>query len=222
LKTVNPEAYFARVFRRVRGRGMSEETDSLVDGVPESLTVLFLDLKDSTAYALNTPPGVVMMTLNRMMAEMVSVLRAFDGRMSNFRGDGFLALFRGNDDAFRAVSAGLALCRKIEEFNEPRVILGMKKFEARIGISTGAAVLGNVGTYDMMAYTAIGTTVNLGARLEGVAFPGIPCISPNTYRDVHKKFVYHSKSPRKIKPKGLEELGKMEVWDVVGPSDRKP
>ena len=83
-------------------------------------------------------------------------------------------------------------------------------------------MIGNVGTYDMMAYTALGTTVNLGARLEGEAIPGLPCISPNTYKDVLGKFAYRSNPPRKITPKGLEELGEMEVWDVVGPSVGKP
>ncbi len=195
LKGVNPEAYFARVFRRVRGRGMPEETDSLMSGVSEPLSVLFLDLKGSTAYALDTPPEVVMMTLNRMMTEMVATLRQHDALMSSFRGDGFLAIFRGQNHSNRAVLAGLDLCQRVEEFNEPRVVLDLKPFAARVGISTGAAVLGNVGTYDLMDFTAIGTTVNLGARLEGEATPGFPCISRKTYEEVRGRFRYREGCP---------------------------
>lgn len=218
LKVINPEAYHHRIFHRVRGRGMPEETDSLVTGTDEPLTVLFLDLKGSTAYALNAPPAVVMMTLNQMMTEMVETLREHDALISSFRGDGFLAIFRGNHHAKRAVSAGIDLCRRVEEFNIPRVTLGLPPFAARIGISTGAAVLGNVGTYDLLAFTAIGTTVNLGARLESEGIPGFPCISQKTYEDVLGQFVYREDSPRRVIPKGLEELGPLLVWDVVGKS----
>jgi class 3 adenylate cyclase len=215
LKGVNAEAYFARVFRRVRGRGMPEETDSLMSGVSEPLSVLFLDLKGSTAYALDTPPEVVMMTLNRMMIEMVATLRRHDALLSGFRGDGFLALFRGPNHATRAVLAGLDLCRRVEEFNEPRVVLGLIPFQVRVGISTGGAVLGNVGTYDLMDFTAIGTTVNLGARLESEATPGFPCISRKTYEEVRGRFRYREGCPRTVIPKGLEDLGEQHVWDVI-------
>jgi adenylate cyclase len=195
---------------------MPPDTDSLVSGISEPLSALFLDLKGSTAYALGTPPEVVMMTLNRMMAAMQATLRHHDALVSVFRGDGFLALFRGQDHAARAVAAGLELCRRVEEFNGPREILGLKPFAARVGISTGAAVLGNVGTYDLMSYTAIGTTVNLGARIEAEGIPGFPCISRKTYEDVRGRFRYRESQPRRITPKGLEELGEQEVWDVVG------
>ncbi len=104
LKVVNGDAYSARIFRRVRGRGMPEETDSLIAGTTEPLTVLFLDLKGSTSYALDNPPEVVMMTLNQMMSDMVATLRRHDALVSVFRGDGFMAMFRGHHHAARAPS----------------------------------------------------------------------------------------------------------------------
>ncbi len=216
LRSVNAEAHCARVFRRVRGRAMPEDTDSLISGTTEPLSVLFLDLKGSTSYALDTPPEVVMITLNQMMANAVATLRKHDALVSAFRGDGFMAMFRGQQHALRAVSAALDLCGNIEEHNEPRVILGLQPFAIRIGISTGDAVLGNMGTYDLMDYTAIGTTVNLGARLESLAEPGFPCISSRTHDDVRGRFRYRAGSPRLVIPKGLEELGELPVWDVAG------
>jgi class 3 adenylate cyclase/Tfp pilus assembly protein PilF len=216
LKAVNAEAFLTRVFRRARGRGIPDETDSLISGINEPLTVIFLDIKGSTSYALETPPEVVMMSFNQMMANAVGVLRQHDARINEFRGDGFMAMFRGQYHAMRAVSAALDLCRLNGEYNEPRIILGLKPFAIRIGISTGDAVLGNVGTYDLMDYTALGTTTNLGARLESVADPGIPCISQRTYNEVRGRFRYRDGSPRVIVAKGLEELGEQQVWDVVG------
>ena len=225
LKVIDPEAYYSHVFHRVRGRGMPEPTYSLIDGTSEPVTVLFLDLKDSTSYGLANPPEVVMMTLNQMLADMVAVLRTHDALVSGFRGDGFMAIFRGSWHAFRAVSAGVELSRQMAGFNEPREVLGLKPFAIRIGISTGAAVLGNVGTYDLMDYTAIGTTANLGARLESVARPGWPCISLLTHNDVLSRFRYSPESPRTVAVlKGLEDLGPQQVWDVdPGPeSDQGP
>ena len=195
---------------------MPDETDSLISGTTETLSVLFLDIQGSTSYALDTPPEVVMMTLNQMMANVTSTLRTYDARVSVYRGDGFMAMFRGQYHAMRAVSAALEICRVMEDYNEPRVILGLRPFAIRIGISTGDAVLGNVGTYDLMDYTAIGTTVNLGARLEGLAEPGFPCISRRTYDEVRGRFRYRECSPRLIVPKGLEDLGEQPVWDVAG------
>ena len=159
-----------------------------------------------------------MITLNQMMADAVATLRKHDALVSAFRGDGFMAIFRGQQHAARAVSAALDLCHDTEEYNEPRLILGLPPFAIRVGVSTGEAVLGNMGTYDLMDYTAIGTTVNLGARLEGSAEPGFPCISRRTYDEVRGRFLYRTDRPRSILLKGLEELGEQPVWDVTGPA----
>jgi class 3 adenylate cyclase/Tfp pilus assembly protein PilF len=213
LKEIDPEAYYVHVFHRVRGRYAPQDTDSLISGVSEPLTVLFLDLKGSTDYALTVPSEVVMMTLNQMMADMTAVLRRYDALVSGFRGDGFMAIFRGQNHATRAVEVALELFQELEDFNEPRGILGLKSFEVRIGISTGGAVLGNVGTYDLMDYTAIGTTANLGARLESAAEPGYPCISRQTHFEVGNRFLYREGNPRELTLKGI---GPQQLWDVIG------
>jgi class 3 adenylate cyclase len=83
-------------------------------------------------------------------------------------------------------------------------------------------VLGNVGTYDLMSFTAIGTTVNLGARLEAEATPGSPCISRKTYEEVRGRFRYAEGCLRMVKLKELEELGEQPVWDVVGKAPETP
>jgi class 3 adenylate cyclase/uncharacterized protein HemY len=213
LHAVDPEGYCAHIYQRVRGRGVTEDTTSLITGTREPMTVLYLDLKGSTDYALGRDPEEVMMTLNQMMADLVAVLRKHEAQVSTFRGDGFLALLRGTDHAVRAVAAGLDLFQAIEEFNEPRAVLDLPLLTARIGISTGEVFLGNVGTYDKMDYTAIGTTANLGARLESVAEPGLPCISWQTHELVRDRFVYKDGSPRTLDLKGL---GDQQMWDVVG------
>jgi class 3 adenylate cyclase len=218
LKEVDSEAYRSHVFHRVRGRCAPPETYSLIGGVSEPLTVLFLDVKESTNYALGVAPETVMMTLNQMMANMAAVLRAYGAMISGFRGDGFMAVFRGQNHSTRAVEVALDVFQELKDFNEPRMILGLKPLEVRIGISTGGAILGNVGTYDLMEFTAIGTTVNLGVRLETAAEPGYPCISQQTHFEVGERFVYRQGNPRTVALKGI---GTQQVWDVDGRATAK-
>ena len=182
LEDVNAEAHFARVFRRARGRGMPDETDSLISGTTETLSVLFLDIQGSTSYALDTPPEVVMMTLNQMMANVTSTLRA--ARCEGQR----LPRRRLHGDVPRPVSRDAGRLRGAGHLPRDRglqraaPILGLRPFAIRIGISTGDAVLGNVGTYDLMDYTAIGTTVNLGRTPGKPGRAGLPLHQPADLR----------------------------------------
>jgi class 3 adenylate cyclase len=213
LQAVDHSVHAAHLYQRVRGRAVREDATSLIEGRREPLTVLYLDLKGSTEYALESDAEEVMLTINQMMADFAAVLRRHDAQVSAFRGDGFLALVRGQGHAFRAVAAGLDLDEALAAFNRPRRALGLPLFTARIGISTGEVFLGNVGTYDKMDYTALGTPANLGARLEGIAEPGYPCISRQTYEAVRGRARYREGSPRTVSLKGL---GEQQVWDVAG------
>lgn len=230
LRQVSPQKYYEHVFRRVRGRGMPIETFSLTRPAKRDihLTVLFLDLKGSTEYGLKTDPETILTTLNQMMADMAKILRKQDAVISGFRGDGFMAMFWDAGHAYRAVEAAVSIREQMDAFNAPRRILKLPPFAIRIGISTGPAVLGNMGTYDMMDYTAIGETVNMGARLEAAAIDdasiapddeprsSYPCISPTTHKHVNEHFIYSKNSPRTVELKGF---GPHQVWDVIG---RKP
>lgn len=217
LKVVDPAAQCARAYRRVRGRAVTEDPVSLIDGVRETATVLFLDLQGSTELSRFRDPGEMMMTLNQMMAELTTVLRRHEAQVVAFRGDGFMALLRGPGDAARGVSAALDLLGAMKVFNEPRAVLGLPPFVARIGVNTGDVFLGNVGTYDKMDFTAVGNTANLGARLEGQAEPDMPCIGHGTYEKVQNQFRFSDRSPRTELLKGL---GATPMWDVVGRAER--
>jgi class 3 adenylate cyclase len=213
LKAVSPQVYAQYVFQRVRGRGVPADTSSLLKGQRVPGTVLYLDLKGSSLYTKETDPVVVQATLNQMLAILIPVLRRHDGVVSGFRGDGFLALFLGQGHATAAVSAGLDLFAELKRFNEPRALLGLPEFVARVGIATGEVSLGNVGTYDKMDYTVIGNAANLGARLEAEAKPGWPCIAPATRQDVGDRFTYQDPPGRSV---DLKSFGPQRVWDVTG------
>jgi class 3 adenylate cyclase len=229
LKALDELEYYRHIFQRARGRDVTAGTESLFSGKAETLTVLFLDVQGSTEYARDLEPEDVMMTMNVMNAHFVDVLRKYQVSVSAYRGDGFMALARDRDHAWRAVKAALEMVQALNEFNwpptlireyeDPHAAAEMKPLRIRIGIATGEAFVGNVGTYDKMDYTALGTTCNLGARLEADADPLIPRISQATYERVRNQFFFSSESPRTVKAKGLEDRA-VQAWDVLGSKDR--
>lgn len=208
-----PAVYWAHLYQRVRGRSVVDGATALIEGTRETATVLYFDLQGSTDFCHGRDPEEVMMTINQMMHDTAQVLRRHQAQSVGSRGDGFLALVRGPNHAQRAVDAALELITVMDEFNEPRRVLGIPVFSCRVGISSGEVLLGNVGSYDKMDYSGVGTMMNLGARVEAKALAGVPCISENTYRLVSKQFRFTPESPRKIEAKGL---GEQSVWDVVG------
>ncbi|MCE9606440.1 MAG: adenylate/guanylate cyclase domain-containing protein [Planctomycetia bacterium] len=219
LRQSLPAAYWAHLYQRVRGREIVDGATALIEGARETATVLYFDLQGSTDFAHGRDPEEVMMTINQMMHDTAQVLRRYRAQSVGSRGDGFLALVRGPDHARRAVDAGLELLAVMEEFNEPRRVLHIPQFSCRIGISSGEVLLGNVGSYDKMDYSGVGTMMNLGARIEAKAEVGMPCISQNTFQLVSKQFRFAPGSPRKIEAKGL---GEQAVWDVVGRVEATP
>ena len=224
LKEVDALEYYRRIFQRARGRNVEVGTDSLFSGKAEMLTVLFLDVQGSTEFGKAVEPEDVMITMNQMTAEFVGILERYTVSISGYRGDGFMALVRDRNHARRAVAAGLEMIQAMEEFNAPRELIQeyedpleaaeMKPLVVRIGIATGEVFLGNVGTYDKMDFTALGTTANLAARLEAEAEPQMPCISQATYEKIRNEFVFSKASGRSVRLKGFEDTN-IRVWDVV-------
>jgi len=214
LRQVDEAAYCRHIYHRARGRGIHEDTVSLLLGDRDTETVLFLDLQGSTEFVRGTDPEIVMVTLNQMMADLAGVLQRHGVHVTAYLGDGFMALIRGGNHARRGVTAALDLTAALREFNRPRAVLTQPLLHARLGLSTGEVFVGNVGTYDKMDFTALGATVNLAARLQTEAEPGQPCISHETHEHVADHFVFREGNPRSVKLKGI---GQRQVWDVVGP-----
>ena len=116
------------------------------------------------------------------------------------------------------MSAALDLVSALEEFNRPRELLGLTQFHVRIGIASGQLLLGNVGTYRKMDFTAIGATVNLAGALRNEAEVGVPCISRGTFDLARDRFAYRRTAPRSVT---LAGFGSVEVWDVAGRNEGK-
>ncbi|OMC29861.1 adenylate/guanylate cyclase domain-containing protein [Mycobacterium colombiense] len=149
-------------------------------GAIAEITVLMADLHGFTAFTEATSPAQVVDMLNAYYGAVVPVILEAGGTVLPFAGDAVVAIWnapvRQPDHVLRAARAGLALHAVVEEsaaghHDWPRF---------RVGINTGPALVGNVGALQVRNFTAIGDTMNLAARLQGLARPGQVVIGPNT------------------------------------------
>ncbi len=176
--------------------------------------MLFLELRDFGGYAQAEDANLVMVTLNQVFAALAQVLERHEIGVNQYRGDGFMALVRGDDHARRAVAAALDMLDALQAFNRPRRVLKLPLLDAQIGIATGDVHLGNVGTHRKVDFTAVGPATNHAARLQAEALPGAVCISEATYARIHGQYAVADESGRLVT---LQGIGETRVWDVVQP-----
>ncbi|HUS80412.1 MAG TPA: adenylate/guanylate cyclase domain-containing protein [Armatimonadota bacterium] len=169
---------------RVRGTLARFVPDSIVDRVVDAepgallrgqrrvVSVLFADLRGFTAASAQMPPEQAVELLNRFFLFVQEVIFEFEGTLDKYIGDGLMAFFNAPvdqpDHALRAVQTAVHMQRRIDANRGEWEFLGMPDLAAGVGISTGPAVIGYVGTGQRMQYTAIGDDVNLAARLEAL------------------------------------------------------
>jgi class 3 adenylate cyclase len=148
----------------------------------QDLTVLSVDIRDFTSLAERLDPEDCLNILNEYFAIAVEVVSEFGGEVDKFQGDGFMAVFTGSTDGEsherRAVKCALhlrdvALRMNLPELAGERIPLGM-------GINTGVAALGNVGSKKRSDYTVIGDVVNVAHYLQYISGPDQIVVSVNT------------------------------------------
>lgn len=142
-------------------------------GYEQKLTVMFIDLRDFTARSSVCLPQESVALLNRFFTVMVKIVEQQNGGMVNkFLGDGFMALFGvGEPDvnhAWQAVRAGQEMLESLTIINQQITQEGQLSLAMGIGIHTGVAVVGSIGSPERLEYTAIGDTVNIASRVESL------------------------------------------------------
>jgi adenylate cyclase len=162
-----------------------ENPDSFkLGGVNQTLTVLFADIRGFTRLSEHAPPERVVQLLNNYFTAMSDVIFAHGGTLDKYIGDGLMALFGAPtatpNDACNAVAAASAMQRQIEVINEHLRGEGLSEIAIGIGLHTGVATVGYIGSERRSEYTAIGDTVNLAARLEQNAHAGQILLSDAT------------------------------------------
>ena len=134
------------------------------------ITVLFSDIREFTQMSENMSPEDVAKLLNEYFGKMVDVVLRHHGIIDKFIGDGLMALFgAAHEDAFQeqhAVRAALEMQQELSELSEKWSREGRPPMRIGVGINSGTAIVGNLGSAQRLEYTAIGDTVNLASRLE--------------------------------------------------------
>lgn len=141
-------------------------------GSLQEITVLFSDIRAFTTYSENHTPEETVNILKEYLTAMVNVIVENKGILDKFVGDEIMALFGTPvtlpNHALSACKVALQMRARLSELQQKWESEGKASFEIGIGINTGQAVVGNLGSEQIFDYTAIGDTINLGARLESI------------------------------------------------------
>ncbi len=187
-------------------------------GVPEvkEVSILFADIVGFTTMSEKMSPSQVALVLNDYLSRMTEVIFKYEGTLDKYIGDAIMAVFGAPldmpDHAFRAIKTALEMQERLAEFNADHK--EGPHLRIRIGINSGKAVAGEIGSVNKKEYTVLGDTVNIASRLESsVAKPGMLVIGENTHRMVAGQFECRSLGSFTLKGKERE----VGVFEVVGP-----
>ena len=202
--------------RSAFGRYVSPEVAKELLESPEGLrfggekrvvTVLMSDLRGYTQFAEHGDPAEVMNVLNGYLARMTDIVIEHGGTINEFIGDAVFAVFGAPlahaDHAERAAACALGMQRAMADVNRQHAAARLPRFEMGIGVNTGEAVVGNIGSEQRAKYAVVGSAVNIAARVEGATVGGQVFITAATYEEIRD--LADVAEPVSFQMKGLSE-----------------
>lgn len=193
-------------------------------GESRRITIFFSDVAGfSTISEKLTPPELVAL-LNEYLSEMTDIIISHGGTIDKYEGDAIMAFYGAPhpypDHEIRACMAGIDMKRRLRELQEHWRDVGQHELFVRMGMNTGEAVVGNMGSRMRMDYTAMGDSVNLASRLEGANkhYGTTAMISENTYRNA--KDVIDVRRLDTIRVVGKTEP--ILIYELMGKKDSMP
>jgi len=202
------QASFEAYFPRRLVRRLAEEPDRIaVGGKRRELTILFSDIRGFTSRSTEIEPDALQALLNRYFEAMTGEVFKQGGTVDKFIGDGLMVFFgdpeEQPDHPARAVRSAVGMLARLAELNTELAGEGIEPIQIRIGIHTGPVIVGNMGSPRRLAYTVLGSAVNLAARLEGLAPVDGILISSDTAAKIDSEFELAEHPP--VEAKGFAD-----------------
>lgn len=195
--------------------------DPGLSGVEEEITVMFVDMRSWTARASSSPPAEIVEIMNDFFRVSVrAVEEEHRGMVNKYLGDGFMAMFGAGDSASShacdAVSAGCEILCAVKGLNDELAAKGRAPIQIGIGIHSGPAIVGSVGSPQRLEFTAIGNTVNVASRMQGLTKSvGRPLLVTTAVRDrAGDSFTFEELPPQEVR--GIE--GRVTIFAVMLPT----
>jgi adenylate cyclase len=212
-------ASFSRYLPRTLVRQFIETgADPVPGGVRREITLLFSDVENFTPLAEHLAPEDLMQAMSEYFQAVGQAILDSGGTIDKFIGDAVMAFwnapYESSDHVEQACLAALRVARASEALNARRAAAGLPLLRTRVGVHTGTAVVGNLGSADRMDYTALGANVNLASRLEGLnKFYATRILTSHSVRDrTRQEFLFRSVDV--VVPKGTSDP--VAVFELVG------
>jgi adenylate cyclase len=187
-------------------------------GEQREVTVLFSDLEGFTTLSEQLTPAQLSTHVGEYFTEMLDVLLPQHGTLDKLIGDSIMMYFGAplpdSQHALHACRGALAMQRRMAALNDRWSLRSLPQLRTRIGINTGVAVAGNMGTASIFNYTILGDCVNLASRLEGVNkhYGTLTIVGEDTWKVVHTSF--EGRELDWIRVKG--RAGPVAIYELVG------
>jgi len=193
-----------------------------IEGERKQVAVMFCDMEGYTALTEKVGSEQMYSIMDEVYEILIHKVHDYEGTVNELTGDGIMALFGApialEDAPQRAVRSALAIHQEINKFsNRIKQEKGIPTFKMRIGIHTGPVIVGTLGNDLRVEFKAVGDTVNLASRMEGLADPGTTYVSEETFKLTEGFFRFEALGEKRVK--GKEEP--VRVYQVIAPSTRR-
>jgi len=215
---------FAKI-QRYLPTGLAEKILSQrdkIEGERKQVTVMFCDMAGFTPLVEKLGPEEAYSMMDRVYEILIHKVHDYEGTVNELTGDGIMALFGApialEDAPQRAIRSALSIHREITRFTDTiGDKAGTPRIKMRIGINTGPVVVGTLGNDLRVEFKAVGDTVNLASRMEGLAEPGTTYVTKDTFKLAEGFFRFEALGEKEVKGKDKP----LKVYRVIAPSSRR-
>jgi class 3 adenylate cyclase/tetratricopeptide (TPR) repeat protein len=206
-------------------RGLTEKVLSQrdkIEGEHRQVTVMFADMQGFTPLVEKLGPEEAYSVMDQVYEILIHKVHDYEGTVNEMTGDGIMALFGApialEDAPQRAIRSAHAIQREMVKLSEKiKLEKGLSPIRMRVGIHTGPVVVGTLGNDLRVEFKAVGDTVNLASRMEGLAEPGTTYVTEDTFKLTEGFFRFEGLGEKEIKGKDIP----VKVYQVIAPSTRR-